>query len=170
MDDLIKRLSSYHILNYILTGVVFLFFLQNMFSFDLNLGKTIVEDCFIYYFIGIVLSRIGSLSIEKIALKVKFIEYSNYDDFINAEKKDPKINILIETNNFYRTNIAIFLVLFLIKTIFLLSSSSQIVEIENDISQLLFYISSIFLFIFFLLSYRKQTAYIVKRIESVLNK
>lgn len=170
MEDFIKSISNYCVLNYILTGVVFLFFWKNMMPIQIEIDNNIIEDIFIYYFFGMLLSRVGSLLVEKIAIKFKFIAYSTCEDFVKAEKNDPKISLLLETNNIYRTNVAIFSSLFVIKTIFLFIGRSEMFINQIYTDSMFFYVLSFFLSITFLLSYRKQTLYIVKRINSAINK
>ena len=59
MEDFIKSISNYCVLNYILTGVVFLFFWKNMMPIQIEIDNNIIEDIFIYYFFGMLLSRVG---------------------------------------------------------------------------------------------------------------
>ena len=111
MTNILEKISSYNILNNILPGVVFIFLWDRLFpqaQFDLN-KDGYLENVFIYYFIGMIISRIGSVVIEDIYRKTKFVIYSDDKDYAKAEKLDNKLPILVETNNLYRTTTAIFL-------------------------------------------------------------
>ena len=58
---------------------------------------------FAYYFMGLVISRIGSLMIEPTLKKVGFLKSADYSKFVLASKTDNKLDVLSETNNMYRT-------------------------------------------------------------------
>lgn len=169
MTTLIRKLSSYNILNNLLPGILFIFFWDRMFpqaQFALN-KEAYIENAFIYYFFGMVISRIGSTIIEEIYKKIKFIKYSEYTDYVNAEKLDSKLSILVETNNLYRTSTAIFFTLCIAKTVLIIYNNSICSALEQifDDSLLMAMLS---LFILFSFSFRKQTNYITQRVYSVL--
>src|SRR5690606_28635840 len=119
---------------------------------------------FLYYFIGLVISRIGSLIVEPLFKKIKLLKFAEYSEFITASEKDHNIETLSESNNMYRTLVALFLTL-------LLSKLYLFVSIKYEWSQNTgFYILAILLLIMFILAYRKQTNYITKRIRHHLKK
>lgn len=115
---------------------------------------------FVYYFIGIIISRFGSLVIEPILKKFSFIKLADYEEFVSASKNDPKITILSETNNMYRTFSSMLILLSLLKLYELIGYKLPVLE-ENNVLVLI-----VLLFIMFVYSYRKQTNYITKRIRS----
>lgn len=96
MEDIIKsvseKISSYNIFNNLLPGVVFCYILNKITRFTIANGD-LVENIFMYYFVGMIISRIGSLIVEPILTKAKtkkigpFIKRSNYKDYIVAAKK-----------------------------------------------------------------------------------
>lgn len=55
------------------------------------------------------ISRIGSLVIEGIFEKVKWIKYAPKAEYVAAVKKDARIESLLETSNMYRTCAGLFL-------------------------------------------------------------
>ena len=59
-----------------------------------------LEMIFIYYFIGSVISRIGSLVLGELLKKVKFIRYSSHKDYIEAAKQDKVIEKLLDKVDF----------------------------------------------------------------------
>lgn len=157
MKDLLDKLSSYNIFNYLLPGIVFVALADKLTSLSL-IQKDIVVGVFLYYFIGLVISRIGSLVIEPILKKIKFITFAPYSDFVSASKKDDKLDILSEVNNMYRTFCSLFMLLICLKFYDFLSKNYEVISKWNSI------IIVIGLLILFLFAYRKQTKYIAKRV------
>lgn len=114
MKDLLDKLSSYNIFNYLLSGIIFVVLAEKLTSFSF-VQEDIILGVFLYYFIGMVISRIGSLIIEPTLKKLKFISFASYPQFVTASKQDDKIEILSETNNMYRTFCSVFLFLIILK-------------------------------------------------------
>lgn len=158
MEKVIDKISTYNLFNYLLPGVLFVVLAKSFLFLDLTQGD-IVLDVFIYYFVGLVISRFGSLVIEKILRKIKFIKFSGHDDFIVASKDDPKLEVLSQENNMYRTFIAMFILLLLSKLYLYIRT------IYPNLLNYDFYILTSLLLIMFLYSYRKQTTYIFNRIS-----
>lgn len=158
MKDLLDKLSSYNIFNYLLPGVLFAALVSKMTIYRL-VQNDIVIGVFLYYFLGLVVSRFGSLVIEPILKKIGFVHFASYRDFVSASKRDDKIEVLSEVNNMYRTLCSLFVLLLL-----LLGYQS----IQSHIPQLSQWnpaIAFVLLIVLFLLSYQKQTAYVTRRIE-----
>ena len=158
MKDLLDKLTTYNIFNYLLPGVLFVVIAKALTDYDLIQENNLL-GAFLYYFVGMTVSRFGSVIIEPLLRKVKFIEFREYKDFVNASKKDAKIELLSEVNNTYRTLISMLVLLLLLK---LYNVSANIFQIENSISLIALTISITTLYIF---SYRKQTKFVVKRID-----
>jgi hypothetical protein len=159
MKDLLQKLSTYNIFNYLLPGIVFVALLRYFSSFDLIIDEIIIGG-FLYYFIGMIISRVGSLLIEPILKKSKIVKFSEYSKFVSASKKDEKIELFSEINNMYRTFISMMLILILIV---IYDNISYLVTLDYTFKSTLVLLA---LIILFLLSYRKQTEYINKRIEA----
>lgn len=159
MKELLDKLSSYNIFNYLLPGVLFSVLASKMTQLEL-IQKDLVVGVFLYYFVGLIISRFGSLIIEPLLKKMKFLKFADYKDFVQASAKDGKIEILSEANNMYRTFIATFLLLGLMKLYFLLVAKWPFLTNWSD------WILVILIIGMFLFSYRKQTNYITKRINS----
>ena len=60
MDGLLDKISSYNIFNYLLPGSLFAVIADAVTDYRL-IQEDIVVGLFLYYFIGLVVSRIGSL-------------------------------------------------------------------------------------------------------------
>lgn len=159
MEKVIDKLSSYNLLNNLLPGVVFCYLLKLINISDLPDG--IIEKVFIYYFVGMIISRIGSVVVEPICKKLNLVQFSPYNDFIKASLKDDKVNILSETNNTYRTMLTVCLILLLIQGyLFIISKVSWLVSYMP-------FIVMFCLIILFAFSYRKQTSYVRNRVKHI---
>jgi hypothetical protein len=159
MQDLLAKLSSYNIFNYLLPGCVFAALAPSVAGYSFA-QDNLFTAAFLYYFIGLVISRVGSLVVEPALKRVGFVKFAGYTDFVSASKTDPKIEVLSETNNTYRTACAMFGVLVLLKSYRRLGVMCPGLQ-EWDAEILV-----VVLFLLFLFSYRKQTAYITRRIKA----
>lgn len=160
MDKFIEKLEEYKIFNYLLPGIIFTYLLKYYVGIDI-FQSNVIEMAFIFYFIGSVISRFGSVVIEEILKKIKFIKHSNYNDYINAVKKDDFIKKLLISNNTYRTLCAGFLLILMIKGV------KELANYFNLQTGIICTIVIIFGFILYLLSFKKQTGIIVKRVDKV---
>ena len=161
MKDLLEKISSYNLFNYLFPGVIFVVLLNEYSSYQINIENLFISF-FVYYFLGLIISRVGSVVIEPILRKTKFVEFSEYSDFVKASAKDSKIEILSEVNNMYRSIVAMILVFFL------LLGYSGLKRLWDFFTSIEHYLCGIILFIFFLFAYKKQTKYITKRIKANL--
>jgi len=101
--------------------------------------------------------------VEPVLKKLSFVVFVDYKKYVATEKHDPKIDILLETNNTYRTLCSLFIIVFLFKIY-------NFIELKYAvISDYAVYALIGVLFIIFLLSYKKQTEYIKKRIDAKNN-
>jgi hypothetical protein len=159
MVDLLSKISTYDLFNYLLTGIVFVILADKLthYSFiqpDISLGL------FLYYFIGLVISRIGSLMIEPFLKYISFIRFEHYNDFLEASEKDKKIELLSEANNTYRTFCSLFTILVLLRFYEWIQCKFPALK-DWDALLLVFLLLFVFLF-----SYKKQTGYLIKRIKA----
>jgi len=159
MKEIYDKLSSYNIFNYLFPGILFVLLSKVFIGYNFILEKDLL-GAFLYYFIGMVISRFGSIIIEPILKKVSFIKFEPYRNFVEASKKDPKIELLSEVNNTYRTLISLFVLLLILKGYFLLDFRYHFAD------EIAYLLVLVLLFLMFLFSYRKQTNYISKRIKA----
>ena len=159
MDELFKKISSYNLFNYLLPGILFVSVVEIVTDYSL-VQDDIIIGLFVYYFIGLVISRFGSLIVEPLLKKAKFIKFASYNDFVTASKKDSKIELLSEANNMYRTIISLFILLVLL---FFYNYFEYKFLIPPQLS---IFILIVLIIIMFLYSYKKQTSYITKRIDA----
>ena len=158
MEKLIEKINKYNIFNFILPGLIFTYLLKYYVGIDI-FQENLIEMIFIYYFTGSIISRIGSIIIEKILIKCKFIKYAPYEDYIKANEKDKKISQLLTVNNMYRTICSGFILLIILRII------KELFNKWNLSMGILNTILMITIMLLYLFSYRKQTKYIEKRIE-----
>ena len=159
MKELLEKISSYNLFNYLLPGIIFVVIASKITHYDFIQGD-IVIGLFLYYFIGLVISRFGSLVIEPILKRFSFIQFADYKDFIAASKKDEKIELFSEINNTYRTISALFILLLLLKLYEKIECKYSVLKECCPVILILL------LLVTFLFSYKKQTSYIKKRVKA----
>jgi hypothetical protein len=159
MNELLTKLSSYNLFNYLLPGVIFAILASKTTDYQL-IQKEIITEVFLYYFLGLVVSRLGSLVIDPILVRLSFIKFGDYKEFVAASKVDPQIEVLSEVNNTYRTLRSLFTLLLMLKLYAKIETRFPTLR-EWDTIVLI-----VSLFIMFLFAYRKQTSYVKKRIKA----
>lgn len=159
MKDILSKLSSYNLFNYLFPGILFVIVASKVTHYSL-IQQDVVVGVFLYYFIGLVVSRFGSLVIEPILRKTSLLRFANYEDFVAALKKDEKLELFSEVNNTYRTLCSLFTLLLLLKLYEVIETKLPFLAEWNALVLL------VLLLIIFLFSYRKQTGYITKRIKA----
>lgn len=122
--------------------------------------ENLVVGVFLYYFIGLVIGRIGSLVFEPLLKKASFLKFADYKDFVSASKTDAKLEVLSEVNNMYRTFVALFATLLFAR---LYEAVETVLPVLKQASP---FLSIVAITVLFLISYRKQTSYITKRVEA----
>ena len=159
MKELLEKISSYNLFNYLLPGVLFAV-IANKFTQYCIPFENLIADVFVWYFAGLIISRFGSLIIEPLLKKITFLKFADYSEYVKASKKDETIAVLSEVNNMYRTLTSMLVLLLILKFYeFLESKISWLHEWSP-------FILTVLLLAMFLFSYRKQTGYITKRIKA----
>ncbi len=158
MDKLLDKISKYHLINYIIPGVFAVYLSRSLNEVDL-LTKDLFLDVVFVYIMGLICSRIGSLVVEPILKWIGFVKFSDYKDYLSAEKKDPKLSDLVIDDNLYRTVVGSILFI-LLQFIFLwLCEKCTLIK---DLSSIIVLTVLLLLFVF---SYKKQSSYIKQRVE-----
>ncbi len=153
------RISSYNLFNYLLPGLVFAILAHQTTSMSL-IRENLLEALFMYYFIGLVISRIGSLVLEPTLKWARFIQFAEYGRYVKASKDDEMIELLSEVNNTYRTLSSSFMLLLVLN-----AYDDLVIESGNGFMPS-HYTVTFLLFLLFIFAYRKQTAFITKRVGS----
>ena len=157
MDKLLAKISSYNIFNFLVPGLIFVYLVNFLTALHIPVSET-WQLLIVAYFIGLVLSRIGSLILEPLFETVKLLPKKDYSKYVEIEKNDPKLSILLEQRNTYRTMCAMILAVLLIR-IFEDLILEAVSKSAGD------WYLMIFIFILLIAAFRKQTQYITDRIN-----
>jgi hypothetical protein len=159
MNELLNKLSSYNLFNYLLPGILFAVLASEATHYSF-LQRDIVLALFLYYFIGLVVSRVGSLVIEPLLKKSGFLKFADYKDFVTASKTDQKIELLSEVNNTYRTLCSLFGLLLFLQAYDKVEARFPALKQWDAVALVML------LLVMFLFAYKKQTGYITQRIKA----
>ena len=155
------KLSQYNFLTNLLPGTMLCILLRYMVGFNLGFSAEWYQLTVIFYFVGMVNNRVGSLLIEPMLRRLKIVKPTSYKSFILAEKKDEKIPTLMVENNVYRSCISVCLI-----TMFAFGYR-WLIEHVYFFKKNTSFILLIGLIVLFIFSIRKQTRYINNRVEQV---
>ena len=161
MNELFNKISSYHLFNYLLPGCLFVAVATATTEHHLEQTNPVL-GLFVYYFYGLMISRVGSLLLKPFLEWIGFLGPAQYADFVAACKNDSKIDELSETNNMYRSLCSLLIVLILLLAITALERNFQGIRKW----ELPFLIPTFLVLLLF--SYKKQTEYITKRVKANL--
>lgn len=111
MNEILNKLTSYNIFNFLFPGAVFCIIAEhiNIMPSPSDLAKQLLW----YYFVGMVISRVGSVIVEPLLRLVKFIPKGDYSAFLRASEVDEKLEVMVEAMNTFRTMASAFLMLIL---------------------------------------------------------
>lgn len=152
------RISNYNILNNLIPGAILCVVFKYLVGYDfMNVGT--LELIAIFYFAGMINSRIGSLVLEPLLKKIKWVTFRDHHSFVEAEQKDKKINSLVEVNNMYRSMVSIGFTSLIVKFYYVG------VEQQWNFGNVSEWILLVALLLLFAFAYKKQTKYIVSRID-----
>ena len=60
IKEILEKISSYNIFNYLFPGILFVFIANALIGYNL-IQENILIGVFLYYFIGMAISRVGSI-------------------------------------------------------------------------------------------------------------
>ena len=152
------RVSNYNLLNNLIPGAILCVLLKYLVGYDLMSVGTL-ELLVIFYFVGMVNGRIGSLIVEAFLKKVHFVTFRDHKQFVAAEQKDKKVVYLSETNNMYRAMISVAFTAIVAKLYHVG------VDLHWDWGNITEWVVLVTMLVLFACAYRKQTNYIVSRID-----
>lgn len=141
----------YRTINHLFIGFLFAYFLKHTLSYDI--APDLYTCAFVYYFSGVVISRIGSLVVEPLLQRIGFVKFGEYSKYVEASKHDSKIELFSHISENYRTFASLFI------TLIFLITADYVFPLSENIG----YLASTFIF---LSSYRKQVNYVTKRIDA----
>jgi len=161
METFLNKLSDYLVIQTIIPGALIAYISSALLGVDF-LSHNPLYDFFVVFILGLIASRIGSLIIEPLYKKFNFIPFRKHSLFIDAEKKDNKITKLLESNNLYRSIIGSLLFLMAEKVFLCLLGRYTWLQ-KNS-----FCFITLFLVVLYSVSYKKQSGYIVSRIDKAI--
>lgn len=159
MTSVIEKLDSYQIMTNLLPGAFFGIALRYFFELSLPI-ENIGEEILIYYFMGFVINRIGSLIVKPVLEKTRFIKGAPYPDYLKAAKVDAKLDTLSETNNYFRSTLTCFILLPFV------GGMQVLIQNVSWIEKCWKGCLISFLIVLFLFAYRKQTDIVRRRTEA----
>lgn len=162
ITKIVEKISSYQLFNYFFPGIVFHFVVDQTMTFKIA-PEDIMYRLFVYYITGMILSRVGSIIIEPIFKKLVWVIYARYTNYLDAQSKDSKIELLVLENNTYRTLVATF---FSLSLLYLIDQIEWLHDKYLHPIAIICYL--IFFALLFSLAYRKQTAFIRKNVHKDL--
>lgn len=154
---ILGKISNYNILNNLIPGAILCVVFKYLVGYDFMSVGTL-ELIVIFYFAGMINSRVGSLILEPFLKKVKWVTFRDHHSFVEAEQKDKKINSLVEVNNMYRSIISVAFMALLVKLYYS-------VEQHWDFGNVSEWVLLVAILVLFAFAYKKQTKYIVCRID-----
>lgn len=161
MKELLDKLSSYNIFNYLFPGILAAVFVSKATSFRL-LSDNVFAAPFLYYLYGLVVSRIGSLVLEPLLKRLGLVRFVPYAAYAAATRVDPMIETLSEQNNTYRTLAS------------LIACVTVAMLVDRGLTHfpgLTAFAACLGVFLLFagmILSYRKQTKYVAARVANAV--
>ncbi|MDO4516011.1 MAG: hypothetical protein Q4C76_02595 [Bacillota bacterium] len=161
MDGILEKLDSYNILTNLLPGAFFVVGLRYVLGIEFPV-KGIAEEIVLYYFAGLVISRLGSFITEPFLKRIGFVKFAPPSDFIEASGLDSKIQDLSGMNNHFRSLLTATVCIPVVWGVRLLTGICPFWGAHRN-GLLVLGLGILFLF-----SYRKQTAYVREHVEKAL--
>lgn len=156
IEKILEKMGIYNLFTNIIPGYIFIMF--NFFNFNIKMDN-IVEQVVLAYFVGLTISRIGSIILGNILLKISNDSDESYNKYIDACNKDTKIELLLQERNSCRTYVTLFIMCLLeIIGNYVFSK----ITITKDV---ILFIVLVLLIIIYSISFCKYNRYIVKRIR-----
>lgn len=154
----LDKLSQYNFLTNIVPGTLLCVLLKYFVGYNI-IPNNNYHAAIVFYFVGMVNSRISSLVVEPFLKKTKWIIFAPYKKYLFAESKDEKVAVLNQENNVYRSYLA---VLFVTAIMYVYKRWLIFIPYVAQNEKILLLIGLICLFLF---AYRKQTSFVRKRVE-----
>ena len=158
MKAILEKLSAYSILGYLLPGSLFVILGERLTSFSL-IQRSWIVGIVLYYFIGLVISRVGLLVVKPVLERIGLVKESPDADYMEASESDSRIDILSTQNNLFRTLCAMVMMLIGLKV------GEKVIGVLPWGADVYDFIMLAGLSVLFLFSYRKQAQEVVRRVR-----
>ncbi len=161
MSDFVFLLSNFRVVSSLVPGAALCIFINDFLKVNI-LKDEVILNLFIFYTVGVVVGRVGSIIIEPLFESFGIIDKENYPDYIDAEIKNPKVSTIDEISRFYRslTTLMMFIIVGIV-----IEYPMKMYPMTNV---LVMHIVSVLMLILMIKSYSKQSKYTAKRIKKVL--
>lgn len=164
ISPLLERISRYNIFNYLIPGSALVLIFKYYIGYTIPTME-LYEAMLLYYLVGLVNSRIGSLVLRPLLTRIKPFQVKPYGEYLEAERKDPKIQDLMIDNNMYRSFVSVFLISTIGYLCGLVNCSSiSSCSVTPHLARLL---GLLLLCVLFICAYRRQTRFIADRINNI---
>lgn len=157
------KLSQYNFLTNILPGTVLCIIFKYLVGYNL-IPDDYYQAGIVFYFVGMVNSRVGSLIVEPILKAISWVKFAPYSEFLQTEKEDAKLTLLSQENNVFRSYISVMLIS--IVGYIYKNCTLDLRQFSSDDPLVLIVI----LLVLFLFAYRKQTSFVKKRVDNFMKK
>ena len=151
------KLSSYNLITNLIPGAVLAVALRYS-GLPIVGPENIGTFAVLAYALGALSSRTGSLLIDPMLKKSGFLPPRDYRAFVEASAKDPKMDILVETANGYRTFLSAGVLYFVLMA----GNSAARAAHLNQVEVLI--VAAVTLTVIFAFSYKKQDSYVSARV------
>ena len=159
INSVLSKLSSYNIVNYLIPGSALCLLVKQYTNYSV-FQDSLILNIVICYVAGLVNYSVGASVIEKLYKKWKIVKYEEYSRYIDASKSDERIKEMSEVNNMFRSFVAVGINVLAVMVYGKL-------DCWLGLSRLTPWLLAAILLVIVSMQYRKQTAYIVKRIKKV---
>lgn len=163
MKAILEKLSAYTVLGYLLPGVLFVILGERLTSFSL-IQRSWVAGIVLYYFIGLVISRVGALIVQPVLERIGFVDEAPYEDYVEAWESDSRIDVLSVRNSLFRTLCTMVMMLIGLKI------GEKVIGVLPWGADVYDFVMLAGLVVLFLFSYRKQARAVVRRVRYVRKK
>lgn len=102
MSDFFKNLTAYDLINVLVPGAIIVAVSDYLGFTSLYSGNVFLATI-VSYVSGIVASRVGSIALEPVAIRVGVIDKGSYHDYVKAKAKDADIEKISMVANSYRS-------------------------------------------------------------------
>ncbi len=185
INGIMEMIGAYEILNNVIPGAIYAALVEKFTSLRFIKGDFII-DIIVYYFVGLLIGRIGSAFIRRpsknkketmlkgIKCRVRSLLWAkpetercsedNYDDYIKAEKVDAKVSRLSLIGDMYRTLASVSICVLLTIILDLLKVNTMIFSI-SWVKIITVIIGCVIMAFIFRSAYVKQAYYIRSRVR-----
>jgi hypothetical protein len=149
IKNIIDKLSSYNLFNYLFPGFLFVILLKATTRYfdclELDFSTVVV-----IYFLGLVISRVGSLLIEELLMRGSIITKIDTKTLFEKYQNNIKLEIIVEAMNMYRTLAAMSIILSLLTIL------DMIICRSFTINGIIYSLLELLVFILFTFAFKKQ--------------